>query len=545
MQSTDYLTSDSEADAQIVGLGAAAEGSHKLCGTNKKRKRRETEESWNLLFSSLTLQECDVHHALKGHVFKYTLKGSGKVLKCNLHKNCQHEMRIKKMHVESSETLFDVHERGEHDTDEFAGKVSGLNPLILEIADPILCAGTMPSVATQEVREILQQSPEGRALWDGMSEVERNMLHKKICNRKRTLTGTKVDRDTPLHLNRFLMERELNLEHDDTSVQRRLQELVAQYGKEDLICCARFPLKVGSSLLRCTVPIVSPPVAASSSGPSVVSAQPSSDDVTVDSSDAVMTVPRELSSHTAAAAAHGTDSLDIRGYAFTSGALLQNLHVAMRDQTPGVSLSVDGTYRLVTCKWPLVVVGTHTVNHPTANTNRDSRSSHTLIPILFALVSSESEHMYRSVLGVLKAAATKLFAVTLSVQSAAQDRAQAIKNAQLGVFGKDVHIVNCWPHFIRKARERAVQLKIQEYFSSTIEPQLHAIHHAPTHYAFTTLVAAAQEEWTAAGQGKFAEWLQKYYYDDGWDGWWCGAAGVAGAGPTNNPIEGLSTLTKS
>ena len=48
----------------------------------KKRKIREPESSWSLIASKLRLDEANGHPALVGHVHKYTLKNSGKVLSC-------------------------------------------------------------------------------------------------------------------------------------------------------------------------------------------------------------------------------------------------------------------------------------------------------------------------------------------------------------------------------------------------------------------------------------------------------------------------------
>lgn len=126
--SVKYFTSDSEDDAQIVQLGGHSEGIGVSSGVGKKRKKRSSEESWSLVAATVTALELESHKALKNHVFKYTLKGIGKVLKCNVHKNCEHEVRIKRVdYREDGDAVYDLHERGEHDDSEgFTEKVSGI-----------------------------------------------------------------------------------------------------------------------------------------------------------------------------------------------------------------------------------------------------------------------------------------------------------------------------------------------------------------------------------------------------------------------------------
>ena len=83
------------------------------------------------------------------------------------------------------------------------------------------------------------------------------------------------------------------------------------------------------------------------------------------------------------------------------------------------------------------------------------------------------------------------------------------------------------------------------YYERVIQPQLHRMHCAPSLEIMLELAEAAMREWRKEGYGTYCEWLANSYLSKEWCGWWCGASGVPGAGPTNNPLEAMNKDIKT
>ena len=90
------------------------------------------------------------------------------------------------------------------------------------------------------------------------------------------------------------------------------------------------------------------------------------------------------------------------GFVFSSFAILENIKVAMSDKTEGVSLAMDGTYKLLFNGWVLIVLSTHTVNYTTSQTTKKHTETHSAIPMLFCLVRTEAQPAFDAVLSTLK-----------------------------------------------------------------------------------------------------------------------------------------------
>ena len=58
------------------------------------------------------------------------------------------------------------------------------------------------------------------------------------------------------------------------------------------------------------------------------------------------------------------------------------------------------------------------------------------------------------------------------------------------------------------------------------------------------LCAAALREWREQGETIYADWFEKTYCDERWDGWHGTASGVPGTASTNNPMEGYNKAIK-
>ena len=88
------------------------------------------------------------------------------------------------------------------------------------------------------------------------------------------------------------------------------------------------------------------------------------------------------------------------GFVFSSPALLGNIKTALRDMTQGLSLALDGTYKLLYNGWVLCILATHTVNYTASAA--DKSESHSSIPLLFCLVRTEGQPAYDALLQSLK-----------------------------------------------------------------------------------------------------------------------------------------------
>jgi hypothetical protein len=61
---------------------------------------------------------------------------------------------------------------------------------------------------------------------------------------------------------------------------------------------------------------------------------------------------------------------------------------------------------------------------------------------------------------------------------------------------------------------------------------------------FDGYIQIMMKVWEANGEIEYANWFKSIYLGEGWDGWWCGASGVAGIGETNNFIESINKTIK-
>lgn len=511
----DVSSSDSDADESELGeLEILSETDAK---DSKKGTKKRKLYDWKLLASNLTREEADSYPDMVLHKSKSGVRGAGpgsKVLQCAVHRECPHMMRIQ---CKKSDELYEVYECDVHSTDmaDFDTSKQGLPRILLPILDPLLRANMTPKTAAVELRKVLSSTPMGKKVLetlipdDNDSSKAYQSLLTKIGNRKRTINNARTAEQTPYHVNKLLMGKALDITAEAADVQASLSTLGETFGADGLLCCARLPL-----------PPTSPLLAPHSTINASTSTAPTS------------TAPSEP-------AVEGTTA-PLSGYVFTSQRWLQNLGNAVRDMSTGLSLGADGTYKLVHSNWTLLIATTHTINLPQQDSGRKSDVTHTAVPLMAALVETESYYTYAALFGALRVAAEKLVsgAAPVRVLSMSMDHCWSIKNAAEWIFGTQVSVVDCWPHLMRNARKKAS--KLLTYFTSTIEPHLHKIHCAGSITVVYDLAIAATREWEGAGYGEYANWFREVYLDGGWSGWWCGASRVPGAGPTNNPLEALN-----
>jgi hypothetical protein len=241
-------------------------------------------------------------------------------------------------------------------------------------------------------------------------------------------------------LNLHLISREVDLTESTESVLAAMKRMQDTHGLDGLLCCARLPLPVNSRLLRVWNYAAEEAAAdgSSSSSGGTQLANSSGGQRQVEGNNvqsALESVPERAissansnscssggTSHaacTSLAPSQPTSTFDLSGFVFSTPRVLSNIQVAMRDLPTGVPISLDGTYKLVNNGWTLLVVGTHTVGRPAIGSTPTSGTyAHSFLPFVMALSKSESEQAYRSLLGVMREVAYKLYNSIIIVRSA-------------------------------------------------------------------------------------------------------------------------------
>ena len=118
-------------------------------------------------------------------------------------------------------------------------------------------------------------------------------------------------------------------------------------------------------------------------------------------------------------------------------------------------------------------------------------------------------------------------------------------NAVLNEFEGIPHIVNCWAHVKRKATNATAKARlINKDYMEHIKDMLHHCELAPSLPIFRLLVSKMTMELRKNGEDVYADWFEKIYLAQKWDGWWHGAGGRPGSPSTNNPMESFNMVLK-
>jgi hypothetical protein len=123
------------------------------------------------------------------------------------------------------------------------------------------------------------------------------------------------------------------------------------------------------------------------------------------------------------------------------------------------------------------------------------------------------------------------------------DHSFAIRNAFTSAF-PDAYLVDCWAHVVRKAQDRS-KMPLPHgcgimYFKLAVKPMLDVMNQCGSKDILMILGKVALDKWRSDGHHLYAKWFQKVYLSAGWEGWWCGAAGVPGTSESNNALEALN-----
>lgn len=118
------------------------------------------------------------------------------------------------------------------------------------------------------------------------------------------------------------------------------------------------------------------------------------------------------------------DTVPCHGFIGTSKVMLDNIKLLSLAQPDGLVLYIDGTYKLLTNGWVLILLGGVTLKM-----NNSGECSHSFVPILECLTRSECEPAFSAIYKCFCKVADEYSNIALKVAVVMQDHCQASANA--------------------------------------------------------------------------------------------------------------------
>jgi hypothetical protein len=162
----------------------------------------------------------------------------------------------------------------------------------------------------------------------------------------------------------------------------------------------------------------------------------------------------------------------------------------------------------------------------------NNRYSKTFVPWSYMFVRTEHQVAYERLFTVVKRVSRDFFGIDLVLAFGSLDHTAFIANAFREVW-PEIHLLNCWPHFARKARERVGA----ELYEALVLPHIRNLHESRSVEQFAAHAARLGAFWIDQGAGDFAAWMKEYYLAEPWGSWFIASSGVAGIVSSQNPIE--------
>lgn len=164
---------------------------------------------------------------------------------------------------------------------------------------------------------------------------------------------------------------------------------------------------------------------------------------------------------------------------FTSSALTARLIEIVKAQPRGLSLAIDGTYKMMTNKYVLVVLSTHTITSVfdfDKSIGRDEKYGHSSQVLLYMIAKSESLDSMKLALTSLKVMFEKILKhETPQVVSMVMDHNEASKTATLSIFPR-AKILDCYAHLMRNiSKKRHLLTGKGKYFQLSLQTSENAI----------------------------------------------------------------------
>ncbi|KAE9359906.1 hypothetical protein PR003_g510 [Phytophthora rubi] len=199
------------------------------------------------------------------------------------------------------------------------------------------------------------------------------------------------------------------------------------------------------------------------------------------------------------------------GIIATSRACFRNVVYAVRGQgDDGVLGDTDGTYELHFGGW--------------------------------TLIDFENMLVYKEMFSTVKHFASKFFGITLQLAFGSLDHTSYIANAFKAEW-PDILLLDCYAHFVRKARAKTKLLQNDKFFDTDVWPDIKYLHEARSKEQFIALGETFLQYWITKREGVYSKWLQDYYLTGCWANWY-GTCAIPGITPSQNALESHHRVIK-
>ncbi|KAG1689838.1 hypothetical protein DVH05_001872 [Phytophthora capsici] len=233
---------------------------------------------------------------------------------------------------------------------------------------------------------------------------------------------------------------------------------------------------------------------------------------------------------------HGTATRS-HGIIVSSRTCLRNIVYASCGQTDDGLLGVtDGTYKLHFGGWTLIDFGSYTT-HFVRN-----KYAKTFVPWMYMFTRTENQVVYEAMFRTAQEVALTFFNVDLQLRFGSLDRTSYIANAFQAVW-PEIELLNCYPHFCRKARSKKKLLQNDEVYETRIWPNIKYLHEARSRDQFDALAKLVMGYWRENQEIKYANWIEEYYLSSHWANWF-GSCATPGITPSQNALESHHRVIK-
>lgn len=157
-------------------------------------------------------------------------------------------------------------------------------------------------------------------------------------------------------------------------------------------------------------------------------------------------------------------------------------------------------------------------------------------------VKTEHQTAYATLFRTAKHFTRLFFGVDLVLAYGSLDRTQGIANAFKEVW-PDVILLNCYPHLVRKSREKIKLLKDPAFYEDNVLPDIRYLSKARSAKQFKALSKLFLEFWIQQNEQDYAKWFEGIYLGDTWGNWFYVAA-AAGITPSQNALEAHHRVIK-
>lgn len=316
----------------------------------------------DLIASDLTLLEAKSY--LNSYTSYETITSGGpcaNVSRCIYHPNCGNYRAIR-LQKDDEKCFYEVTEGGDH-SEGYGQPVGGrgLSFALYALVDPLIESGLTPMKIENALKKRLQAEGPNKdlALFAMMNA---DFSGKVACRARSLKKGAKVE--TLRELMGVLADCMVDLDGDSAAVKQTFKELSERNGPDSMICFKTFDVEV--------TPVHEDYVEGDEERPELT-------------------------------------QIRTQGFVFSSENVTKNILSAIKCSPDGLSLALDGTYKLLFNGWVLIVLSSHTVNYTLNNNVNGRKESHSAIPFLFCLVRSEAQPAFDCLLTCLTLVSNFLF----------------------------------------------------------------------------------------------------------------------------------------